>query len=117
MQYKSQVSKKPYICFWLLFDIETLYLLYVLLSDINSFSPGVTYYMHSWTGSTLVQVMAWRRTGAQPLPEPMQTCQLDPQEQISVKSKSISKSLIRENAFKNVVCRMTAILPEGEELN
>ena len=37
---------------------------------VNSFPPSATY-MHRWTGSTLVQVMAWRRTGDEPLPEPM----------------------------------------------
>ena len=45
---------------------------------VNSFPPSATY-MHRWTGSTLVQVMAWRRTGDGPLPEPMLIyCQLDP---------------------------------------
>ena len=32
-----------------------------------------------WTGSPLVQVMAWRQTGEEPLPEPILIyCQLDP---------------------------------------
>ena len=43
-------------------------------------------YMHWWTGSSLVQVMAWHRTGAKPLPGPMMTYrQLDLWEQISIK--------------------------------
>ena len=57
-------------------------------SDINS-SPPSAAYMRQWTGSTLVQVMACRLFGAKPLPEPMlDYCQLDPWEQISVKSYS-----------------------------
>ena len=32
--------------------------------------------------SALIQVMAWRRTGEKPLPDPMLTyCQLDPKDQ------------------------------------
>ena len=54
-------------------------------------SPSAAY-MHRWTGSTLVQVMACRLFGTKPLPEPMQTlCQLDPQEQTSVKFESKCK--------------------------
>ena len=34
-------------------------------------SPLSAAYMCQWIGSTLVQVMAWRRTGAKPLPTPM----------------------------------------------
>ena len=45
---------------------------------INS-SPPSAAYMPRRTGSALVQVMAWRRTGGKPLPEPMLIyCQLDP---------------------------------------
>ena len=52
---------------------------------LNSSPPSATY-MNQWTGSALVQVMAWRLFGAKPLPEPMLTyCQLYPREQISVK--------------------------------
>ena len=45
--------------------------------------------MRQWTGSALVQAMAWRLFGANPLPEIMMVyCQLDSWEQISVKFKS-----------------------------
>ena len=45
----------------------------------NSFIKPDDAYMHLWTGSSLVQVMAWNQTGAKLLPEPMLTsCQLDP---------------------------------------
>ena len=60
---------------------------------VNS-SPLSTAYMRQWTGSTLLQVMACRLFGSQPLPEPMMTvCQLDPQEQTSVKLESKYKTL------------------------
>ena len=56
--------------------------------DINS-SPPSAAYMHRWTGSSLVQAMACRLFGTKPLPEPMLAyCQLDSQEQISVKFES-----------------------------
>ena len=45
--------------------------------------------MRRWNGSSLVQVMACRRTGDKPLHEPvMGYCQLDSLEQISVKFES-----------------------------
>ena len=44
---------------------------------LNSSTPSAAY-MHQWTGSALVQVMACRLFGAKPLPEPMLTyCRLD----------------------------------------
>ena len=55
---------------------------------VNSSPPSATY-MRQWAGSALVRVMAWRRTGAKPLPEPMLAyCELDSWEQISVKIES-----------------------------
>ena len=49
-------------------------------------SPPNAIFMYWGTGSALVQVMACRLLGAKPLPELMLTyCQLDPQEQSSVK--------------------------------
>ena len=42
------------------------------LQWVNSFRPGEPY-MHQWTVSSLVQVMAWWRTGDKPLLEPMIT--------------------------------------------
>ena len=58
----------------------------------NSSPPSATY-MHQWTGSKLVQVMACRLFGAKSLPELMLTyCQLDPEEQTSVKFKSKYKT-------------------------
>ena len=56
--------------------------------DINP-SPPSAAYMHQWTGSSLVQVMACRLFGAKPLPEPIPAyCQLDSWKQISVKFES-----------------------------
>ena len=58
--------------------------------------------------------MACRLLGAKPLTEPVLTyCQLDPQEQTSVKFESHYKTSIHENAFENVVCEMAAILSKG----
>ena len=55
--------------------------------------------------------MACRLSGAKPLPEPMLTyCQLDPQEQTSVKFESKYKTFIQENPVENIVCRIVAIL-------
>ena len=52
---------------------------------VNSSSPSVAY-MHQWTGSSFVQVMACHLFGAKPLSEQMLIyCQLDYQEQVSVK--------------------------------
>ena len=52
--------------------------------------PSATY---QGIGSTLVQIMACRLFGAKPVPEPMPTyCQLDPQEQTSVKFESKYKT-------------------------
>ena len=46
-----------------------------------------------------------------PLPETMLTyCQLDPQEQISMKFYRKNRFCIKKNAFENVMCKMSAIL-------
>ena len=58
--------------------------------------------------------MAYRLAGTKPLSEPiLEYCQLDPCEQISVKSGSkfiYIYIFIQENAFENVVWKMAAIL-------
>ena len=55
------------------------------LQCVNS-SPPCAAYMHQWTGSALVQIMACRLDGAKPLSELMLTYyQLDPKEHISMK--------------------------------
>ena len=55
-------------------------------------SPPSAAYMHPWTGSVLLQVMACRLFGARPLPEPLlMYCQLDPQEQRKNSEKFKSK--------------------------
>ena len=54
----------------------------------NSPPPSAAY-MHQWTGSSLVWVMACRLIGAKPLPTPMLTyCQLDSWGHYSVKFES-----------------------------
>ena len=80
---------------------------------LNSYPPSAAY-MHQWTGSALVQVMACRLFGAKPLPEPMLTyCQL---EFWSLNWNSVI--FIQENAFKNVVwqAEWRPFCPGGDEL-
>ena len=61
--------------------------LYVAYYTVYSSPPSATY-VHLWTGSALVQVMACRLFDAKPFPEPMPTSpQLDPWEHTSVKFK------------------------------
>ena len=56
---------------------------------VKTLLPQAAQPMRQWTGSALVQVMAWRHFGIKPLPEAMLTyCQFDPQEQTSVKYQS-----------------------------
>ena len=52
-----------------------------------------------------------------PLPEPMLTyCQLDPLEQIKqLNSNQNTKPFIHKNVFEDVVCKMAAILSQGDE--
>ena len=60
-----------------------------IMPDASNSSPPSATYIHQWTRSAGVQVMACRLSGAKPLPEPMLIyCQLDPQEQTSMKSES-----------------------------
>ena len=55
---------------------------------VNSSPPSATY-MRQWTGSALLQIMAWRLFGAKPLSKPMLGyCQLYPWEQTTVKFSS-----------------------------
>ena len=61
-------------------------------SGVNASFPGAAY-MRQWTGSALVQIMAWRLFDAKPLCEPMLVYyQLDLQEQNSVKFESKYKT-------------------------
>ena len=82
------------------------------LDMINS-SPPSAARMHKWTGSALVQVMAYCRFGAKSLREPVKIyCQFDPWEQTSVKFQSKYKIFIDKNALKNAVCEMVILFRE-----
>ena len=71
---------------------------------VNSSPPSATY-MHQWTGSALVQVMACHLFGAKPLPELMLPyCQLHSWQQISVKFKSEFYHFHSRNCIWN--CRL-----------
>ena len=50
--------------------IKCKYSLFSLGLNLNSSPPSVAY-IHLWTGSTMIQVMACRLLGAKPLPEPV----------------------------------------------
>ena len=91
---------------------------YLRLQCVNAYPPSAAY-MRQWTGSTLVQVMACRLFGAQPLPEPMLAyCQLDSWEQLSVKFKSEYCHFHSRKCIRN--CRLPKwrpFCPDGKGLN
>ena len=84
---------------------------------LNS-SPPSAAYMRKWTGSLLVQVMAWRQIGAKPLPEPVLAyCQLDSKEQISVKLElKFYHFHSRKCIWKYGLSKWQAFCPGGDEL-
>ena len=87
--------------------------LLISIYSANS-SPHSTANMRQWIRSVLVQIMACRLFGAKPLSKPMLGyCQLDPQEQSSVKLYANTKHFIHENASETIVCEMAAILSRG----
>ena len=62
--------------------------------------------------------MACAMFGAKPLPEPvLKYCQLDTEEQNSMKFESKYKTFHHENAFGNVIREMAAILLRGRWVN
>ena len=71
--------------------------------------------MRQWNGSALVQVMACRLFGANPLPEPMlpycQNWNLPYCQKWNLNQNT--KYFIQENALENVVCEMAVILFRG----
>ena len=70
--------------------------------------PPCTAYMHRWSGSALVQIIAWRLDGTKPLSGPMLTyCQLEPQTYV----------IWNWNGFEYVVYEMAAIFVQGDGLN
>ena len=84
---------------------------------LNSSLPRAAYMCH-WNGSALAQIMACCLFCVKPLPEPtLAYCQLDPQEQTSVKFSSKYKLSIHENASEKIVCEMAAILSRERWVN
>ena len=79
----------------------------------------VSAYMRQWIGSALFQIMAWRLFGAMPISKPMMGyCQMDHQEQISVKIESkFSHFHSRKCVWKCCLQNMTAILFRGGWVN
>ena len=84
------------------------------LIRVNS-SPPSAPYMHQWTGSALIQVMACRLFGAKPLPEPLLAyCQLDSWKQISLEFESEFYHFNSEKVHLNLSsAEMAAILSWG----
>ena len=78
---------------------------------LNSSPPSASY-MRQWIGSVLVQIMACRIFGANPLSKLMLGFyQLDKlRNKLQWYFSQKSKFFIQENAFENVVCEMAAIL-------
>ena len=77
--------------------------------------PYSASYMPQWIGLALIQIMACRLFGAMPLSEPMlEFCELDPWEQISVKSYSKFIHFHSQNVFENVVSEMAAVVACGK---
>ena len=88
-------------------DLTVFQLWEVEWLGFNSSPPSATY-MHQWTVSALVQVMAWQGTGVKPLPKPMLAhCKLDFWEQISVK---IEPEFYHFHSRK---CIWNCLLPNG----
>ena len=86
-------------------------------SKFNSSSPSAAY-MHQWTGSALVQIMACPLFGTKPLSKPMLGyCQLDPMNKLQWKFSKNTQLFIHENAYENIVCEMAAILSQGRWVN
>ena len=78
---------------------------------LNS-SPPSAAYMRQWMGPVMVQTMACRLYGAEPLSKPiLGYCQSDPKKQTAVIFfYQNTRLFIHENASENIVCEMAAIL-------
>ena len=83
---------------------------------VNSLRPGDAY-MHLWTASSLVQVMACRLFSAKPLPEPMQTVSWILRNKLQQNFNQNSYIFIEENVFESVVYKTSAILSQPEWVN
>ena len=79
-------------------------------------SPSSAAYMRQWMGSTLFQIMACRLYGAKSLSKPMPGyCQLDPQEQTSVKLQANYKIFIHKNAYEMSSAKWRPSCPGRDE--
>ena len=97
--------------------VEIGFSVFFLSFKINS-SPPKAAYMHHWIGFPLVQIMACHLFGATSLSKPMLGyCQLDSQEQTSVKFYQNTKLFIHKKAYENIVCEMAAILFRARWVN
>ena len=94
-----------YICDHLASDSSNYY-----KQAVNSLRL-IDVYMRRWTMATLVQIMASRLVGAQPLSKPMlEYCELNPHENVSVKCSKFIHFHLRKCTVDNFVCEMAAIV-------
>ena len=119
-RYRNPLSVEFFSITGILFDIVNIAWYVMSFLDIEivhvvNLSPPSATYMHQWTWSSLVQVMACCLFGANPLPDPMLLyCQLDYWEQISVKFESEFCHFHSRKCIWN--CRLTKWQPffQGE---
>ena len=82
---------------------------------INS-SPSSAVYMHGWTGSALVQVMACRQTGDKPLPKPMLIyCHWTPLNKLKWNSNRNIKLFIHQMHLKMSSAKSWPLCPGEDE--
>ena len=82
---------------------------------VNSSPPSATY-MRQWIREALVQIMACRLFGANPLSEPMlEYCYFDPQEQTSVKYSSKYKTFHSQKCILKWLLRNGGHFIQGEK--
>ena len=84
--------------------------------EINSLKSSDAY-IHLWTRSSLVEIMACCRLSAKPLHQPMLTnCPLDYKEHISMNFYIKNQFFTHEGTYKNVVCKIAAILSQPQNV-
>ena len=81
---------------------------------INPYSH-ITAYMRQWTGSALVQIMAYCSVPSQNLNQCLVVVSWNLRHKLQWDFQN-TKHFIHQNAYENVVCEVAVILPRGDEL-
>ena len=85
------------------------------MQKVSSLSDA---YMRRQSRPPLFQIIAFRLYCTKPLSEPMlEYCQLDAEEQSSIKFNHNLNIFIHQNAFESVVCEIVAILSQPQCVN